>query len=556
MKNKKPHTIKSQIKIRIMQSHSMLKNSLAHSLFIFVFVISIVLFCTEENGLCSYNDEFAFIKANNYLSRGKFVEALGMYQEVAILSANINTRARALLFLGYTYVHFLNQYETSVNQFNNIIVKYPDTPAASDALLNKGMVLYDRGNYKKAHKTFIEYINNYPEGMRKQSAAIWADRSRALMNGARDHMPRLTPEDTMMRVLVRKNAGHVTFASKGKITVVDEKSGDTLYSGEKPVYFSKKGSFLTMNRRKIGTNSCIIKPHDSLLLLDGRRYRGFFKLAGARKGFNAVNIIQIEDYLYGVVPKEMPASWEKQALMAQSVAARTYALYVKGNRRLEPYDLDATTMSQVYGGYNSETPESNKAVDQTCGQIMTHNDELIIAYYHSNSGGHTEDPGNVWETDILCPRGIPDTYSARASRTDWNYFLSYRNAEKLLGKRGLKTGRIKRVQTSGKSRSGRALDVLITSNTGVSRLSGNNFRIKIGESKLKSTNFNMINHPDGILFKGKGYGHGVGMSQWGARRMAKEGSGYHDILKFYYQNIKIRDLFQGREKSKSSLVGM
>ena len=117
----------------------------------------------------------------------------------------------------------------------------------------------------------------------------------------------------------------------------------------------------------------------------------------------------IEKYLYGVVPREMPDSWAEQALMAQAVAARTYALYVKEKSVHPDYDLEATTASQVYGGIRAESQRSTRAVNATRGQVMTHDGKLIVAYFHSDSGGHTEDPSNVWNTDTipyLC--GVPE----------------------------------------------------------------------------------------------------------------------------------------------------
>ncbi len=512
-----------------------------------IIIFCIVFFITDKNALCFYNDESALITANDYMSKGKFIEALGLYQEIAALSGDVNNQARALLFIGCTYINFLDQYESAVNLFDKIMIAYPGTHAASDALFNRGMALYESGNYKAARKAFIDYLNHHPEGMRVQSAAVWADRSRSLMNGAKDHIPVISivsDEETTIRVLIKKHDKNITLASKGKIKVIDKHSGRTLYYGHNPAFFSSSGKHLVFNNRFLKTDTCIVKPDDSVINMDGLRYRGFFKISSEKNGLNAFNIVNIEAYLYGVVPEEMPHSWEKHALMAQAVAARTYALYVKEKRKFEPYDLNATTTCQVYGGYDSETPESNKAVDATRGHVMTYNNDLIIAYYHSNSGGHTEDPANVWNnTSMPYLKGIPDRYSVNIPSSAWKYFISYNTTKKRLGKSGLKTGNIRKVRTSGKSRSGRVVDVLLASNNGVSRMKSNSFRIKIGESKLKSTNFRVVNHPDGILFTGKGYGHGVGMSQWGARKMAQEGSSYLDILNFYYQNIKIRNLF-------------
>jgi len=222
---------------------------------------------------------------------------------------------------------------------------------------------------------------------------------------------------------------------------------------------------------------------------------------------------------------------------------RTYALYIKEKNDTPLYDLEATTASQVYGGYFAESKHSTQAVNATRGQVMTHNGNLIIAYFHSNSGGHTANPANVWDTgEIPYLPGIPDHFSENRQKKTWEYYLSYEDALKRLNKYGLAISRIDRLKVTGKSKSGRYCKVIIYSNKGVSQLSSNHFRNTVGETKLKSTLFHMFPSPGGILFKGKGYGHGVGMSQWGARKMAQSGSTYQDILKYYYKNIKIETL--------------
>jgi len=274
--------------------------------------------------------------------------------------------------------------------------------------------------------------------------------------------------------------------------------------------------------------------------VDALPYRGSFIISAKPEGLELVNHLPLEQYLYGVVPREMPDTWAEHALMAQAVAARTYALYVSIKSRHKSYDLESTTDSQVYGGYNSESKRSNWAVDATRGKVITHDGKLIIAYFHSSSGGHTEDPANVWNTgEIPYLHGIPDRYSDKLPQGKWEYFLSYRDVLKRLNEHGLDISRLDQLKIIDKSNSGRYRTVIIYSNKGIYQLSSNHFRTTVGETRLKSTLFQMVHCPGGILFQGKGYGHGVGMSQWGARQMAQAGLTYQEILKYYYRDIKI-----------------
>ena len=244
--------------------------------------------------------------------------------------------------------------------------------------------------------------------------------------------------------------------------------------------------------------------------------------------------MDIEEYLYGVVPCEVPHTWPKQALMAQAVAARTYALYIKQKSLANIFDVRATTASQVYGGFDAEALSTRFAVDQTRGQVLTYNGRLIVAYFHANSGGYTERPENVWGARVPYLKDQPDAYSKDSPGSTWEYFLPYSEAIERLRDFGINAGKIKTVQVGKKTRSGRVQEVTVVSDKGTQRITSNNFRLAIGAKYLKSTCFDTVLNKTGILFKGNGYGHGVGMSQWGARQMALQGFDYKRILQHYY----------------------
>ncbi|MEE8552831.1 MAG: SpoIID/LytB domain-containing protein [Desulfobacterales bacterium] len=274
-------------------------------------------------------------------------------------------------------------------------------------------------------------------------------------------------------------------------------------------------------------------------MLNDSRYRGTFTISSGPRGLEVVNHVPVEQYLYGVVPKEMSNKWDQEALMAQAVASRTYALYIKEKSSEKPFDVKATTASQVYGGYDAEARASNSAVDATRGQVMIYNGRLIIAYFHADSGGHTEDAKNVWNVNIPYLQGISDRFSKNRPGGEWVHFLSFDAVGNQLNRYGLDLGWIRTLKPAGNSRSGRTLQMMVVSDKGTFVFTSNNFRIKIGETKLKSTLFQIKPYRNGIIAKGNGYGHGVGMSQWGANRMARAGFSYRDILKYYYRGIRI-----------------
>lgn len=518
-----------------------------------------LIFCSVAGAM----DPASSIKyAQSILNKGCYTEALAHFHEAASNAKSDILRSKALFFIGQTYGFYLKDPSTALGYYDDLLAQYPDTPAASDALYNSAIVQFDTGNYETAHSLFSCYMQRYPAGMRFRSAAAWIEIVEPFLerqapviepqqvvqkmpaeNSARPEESTVqTDAETILRVLLRENTRRVRVSSQKTIVVCDAKTDKLIYSGWGPLVFYGKGRRLYLNGRPIASGECTVSSAVTAMWLDRRCYRGDFRISATPYGMKVINRVALEPYLYSVVPGEMPGNWPRQALMAQAVAARTYALYMQDKNRLLDYDLEATTASQVYGGYLSETQRTCRAVDATRGQVMVYDGQLIIACFHSNSGGHTEDPRNVWDAPMPYLRGIPDKYSEVAGGDTWEYYVSYADVKQCLNRYGFKVGRVEKIKAEGLSPSGRHKKMLVISDNGIVPLSGTDFRSTVGETKLKSTLFQMVPHADGILFRGRGYGHGVGMSQRGACQMARNGMNYKDILRHYYQNIQIISL--------------
>lgn len=515
----------------------------------FVLILPIFYVYAEKAAIGAYNDVRGFKTAAKLLNNGMYLEALSIYQEISDYSDKQDNRARALLFMGTTYSLYLDQHTAALKQFDKIIRTYQTSHAASDAVFNSGMVLYETGEFKKAYIFFKKYLEKYPYGLRRQSAEVWADSAKTQMLQDRKPEEITVPplykkdiEDIIIRVLIKNKAEKITIYSEQNISLYNPFSKKMIYRSSGPVTFTKQGEQLIANGRKLDHHMCMVKTDGKTIMIDNRRFRGDFTILADSKSLSVINNIPLEQYLYGVVPKEMPYSWAKEALKAQAVAARTYALYIKGKSADKPYDVQSTTTSQVYGGFDSEKKESNLAVDETRGQVITYDGRLIVAYFHSSSGGHTEDSKNVWSADLPYLKGIPDRFSANIPNGEWKFFVSYNDIQNRLNQYGLNIGQVRGLNAVGESPSGRLLRLSVIAKNGTTELKSNNFRIKVGATRLKSTLLKIVPDRDGILFIGKGYGHGVGMSQWGANMMARKGFGYQDILKHYYQSVKIMAL--------------
>ncbi|ABW65845.1 SpoIID/LytB domain [Desulfosudis oleivorans Hxd3] len=503
-----------------------------------------VLLHAANGGLPAESD-FLFAQAETQVAAGRYLEAIGLYQTVADTTPDAGEKARALLLVGYAHAQYLDQHDKALLYFDYILTNWPGSAAAEEALYRKGMVLYETERYAKAYQAFTAYQERYPHTGRRYTAGVWAESAANLAATQALRMNReslaAVRKDTTVRVLVAESADTVHLASGTRLTLTDTASGKTSMLRSQATTIGAKQGRLTINGKSTATTRCRITSPQPIAV-NGTRYRGAVVVSADGGTVSAINHVDIEPYLYGVVPREMPASWPEQALMAQAVASRTYALYVKQKSADRSFDVRATTASQVYGGYDAEMPAANRAVDATQGQVLTYNGNLIVAYFHANSGGYTECPENVWGAALPYLADRPDRYSREVPGSQWEFFLPYDEAQAQLARYGVHVGGVRGFVFNGKSRSGRIQDVSVVSDAGVWHMPGNMFRLAIGSTRLKSMCFEAARSDQGVLFRGAGYGHGVGMSQWGARTMALEGHDYKTILKHYYRNITIASL--------------
>jgi len=213
-------------------------------------------------------------------------------------------------------------------------------------------------------------------------------------------------------------------------------------------------------------------------------------------------------------------------------------LYHANRRNGEEYDLGDDLFSQMYGGINHEDPRCQDAVDATKGLVIRYQGDLIPAYFHSASGGHTADADEVWVRSEPFLVGKEDPYSAGTPQHDWEFSLT----EWQLGERlqRYNVGRVRELNIVERGASGRIKRIQVAGSRRTVTLSGNAFRLAVGPSDLKSTLLVSLDHQQGqFFFRGHGWGHGVGMSQWSAKIMAEQGWSASAILKFFYTNVDI-----------------
>ena len=160
--------------------------------------------------------------------------------------------------------------------------------------------------------------------------------------------------------------------------------------------------------KRINSDKIVIKPeNDGYISAKHKWYRGHFKIINSGSGLTVMNDVPLELYIQGVVPSEMPSSWEHDAHKAQAIAARSYAIANMGKRAKHGYDLKDTPEDQAYGGASAETPQTNDAVVETEGVVLIHEGKIIPAYYSASAGGHTKDASQVWTKDLAFIKAVP-----------------------------------------------------------------------------------------------------------------------------------------------------
>ena len=282
------------------------------------------------------------------------------------------------------------------------------------------------------------------------------------------------------------------------------------------------------------------------LRVEGRAYRGRLEVDRTPAGrLVAINEVDIESYLYGVIKGEIDPRWPPDAVKAQAIASRTLALQrlqaAHASAQPSLYDLPATTSAQVYLGVAGEDPRGTAAVDATRGLVITYEGRPIFAAYHSNSGGHTEDSETVWGTAYPYLRGVPDPYALTAPRVEWTASVPLFALQAALERGGVDLPGLSAVAPGRTTPWGRAITMrLVDQEGGTREMNANRFRLLAGPSEIRSTLFTAVRVRGGsVEFAGKGSGHGVGLDQWGAREMALQGYTAEQILKYYYTGVAV-----------------
>lgn len=397
------------------------------------------------------------------------------------------------------------------------------------------------------------------------------------------------PSEVRIGILLNVSAVDFQIPKGGKLVSASGKIlWDAVSAAKSLRLTAKSGTISTPNGNLSDCFTVTSGDNNSgIIWVNGRQYRGKILLRSAGKLMNVINVLSLEQYLQGVLPKEVHPDWPLESLKAQAVAARSYTLANLGKHSGAKFDLCAGTHCQVYGGKSAEHSRTNQAIEATSGMVATYAGRAIAALYHASSGGYTECSGNVWDWDVPYLKGVADIDPS--PHCYWYKIMPALELEDAFRRNGYQLGRITQIIPSKIGTSGRISFCRLVGENGQVDLTGEKIRTILN---LKSTLFTIeweqtppssgplaistgieelafslpaatssatsasavaqsspAQPPIGIwapgyqpfqwVIRGRGWGHGVGMSQWGAMAMAERGHTFDEILKYYYQGITI-----------------
>ncbi|MFH1540598.1 MAG: SpoIID/LytB domain-containing protein [Elusimicrobiota bacterium] len=371
-------------------------------------------------------------------------------------------------------------------------------------------------------------------------------------------------KETIVKIGIIENTDNILVSIEDDFEIIDIKTDEktkmsaNVYSAnvaKQGIIFGKEQFFndIKIIQSSVSTTkqiSCsqddeiVIKKSDKKISINGKKYRGniILKISNGKK-LTVINELYLEEYVCGVMTKEVSPTWFPESLKAQAVVARTYAIKNLGLHGSHGFDLCPQTHCQVYGGFNSEDERTNKAVYDTAGEVLKYEGVIANTFYHSSCGGRTEGVRNVWNCSATKNpeylTGVKCGFCKQDKWCNWSASVSLKTIGHNLQSFGYKIGDVKRIKLVGRTSSNRVKEILVEHSKGKLWLLANRFRLVINPNIVRSTNFTIKIKNNIVYFRGHGWGHGVGMCQWGAKGMAENGWDYKKILEHYYHDTEI-----------------
>ena len=356
------------------------------------------------------------------------------------------------------------------------------------------------------------------------------------------------PSPDSIRVAVVREDPQADLQIHGRFTILTRETNHPIQQGRglRSVAVRAVPEGIALGEEILPVLGIRIEPErQAAISLNGKRLRGALEIVRQQNlTLLVINHVALEDYLRGVLSKEAPDYWPAEALKAIAIAARTYALYQRFTKAEVAYDVTGDVMSQDYGGRSEEKAATSRAVTASAGLIVLHRGKLFPTFYHSTCGGVTEHARVMGDYDLPpLAGGIRCAFCSSSPFFRWQRRVTAADVAWALGKSPHGSiGPVSDLRVTARTASGRAQEITIVGAARTLRLTGYDFRALLGFDRIRSPLFSVTPVADSFVLDGHGWGHGVGLCQWGAAELARRGFSAGEILAFYYPGIDVVSL--------------
>jgi stage II sporulation protein D len=349
-----------------------------------------------------------------------------------------------------------------------------------------------------------------------------------------------------IRIALVDGAPQVEIGVADAVTVLDPSPRRVLFSlpGPRILRVVPSGPGLAVvGGPRVDQSRVRIETRRGPLRVGARDYVGSLEIWRQGDGLLLVNELPMEEYVAGTVRGEASERWPMEALRALAVVARTYALFQQGRAAGRPFHVVAGNQDQNFVGWVAEGSPARDAALGTAGQVLTWQGRVFPSFHHSDSGGFTEAAQSVFSGDGVPPlEGVRDEFSMESPNYTWTVTIPLTVIGERLRKGGVEVGQVIGLTVLERTPSFRVARLAVEHSRGTTALRGADFRRLIGYDALKSTLFVPVAQDGVVRFEGRGWGHGVGLSQYGAKGMADRGYAYPQILEHYFPGAALATL--------------
>ena len=348
--------------------------------------------------------------------------------------------------------------------------------------------------------------------------------------------------DSLIQIGIIQRANRLFLRPEGTFSITDQKTGKSHMLEDSVEYAltSEAGRGLVFGPYQFQGQVRLAPQYPKdFIRVQKKKYRGNLVVRpNADSTLTVIEELGLEEYLYGVLPSEMSPDWPLEALKAQAVVARTFALGNLGKYRASGFDLSDDSDSQVYADLDTHSASAIEAVEKTNNQVLYWKDRLLPAFFHSTCGGHTSSRGAIWgeaATTERPLRGVSDRYCAGSPHYEWTIYIAELDIIGALQRHKLPVAKLKDIRMGARDGSGFLKTLKLSVAGSTLQIKANDFRKWMGNTDFKSTKIlKIVKRRVGYQFTGRGFGHGVGLCQYGAKGMAERGKNYQQILKYYF----------------------